>query len=258
MSRHETFRAADRGRAELQAVASARPLPDPVIAVVGAGRWRKVRLWTELVGLFLGLPLLMTGYFDHLIATVGGFCLIFLLALLAGTAAVLLAITPGFRFERLLKGPVLREWRLILVYVALAGTVCVAGALALVPGRFLILPLNHTVLWVIVLAAYPVLSALPQEIIYRVLFFERYGSLFPGTLVAAAANGLIFSFGHLFYLNAVTLVTTAVGGALIGWAYLTRGRSMLLSWVLHSVAGWLIFTSGLGIYFYSGGAGPLT
>ena len=31
-------------------------------------------------------------------------------------------------------------------------------------------------------------------------------------------------------------------GALIGWAYLTRGRSVLLTWVLHSISGWLIFT----------------
>jgi hypothetical protein len=58
-------------------------------------------------------------------------------------------------------------------------------------------------------------------------------------------------------MQSLTVALTAIGGALIGWAYLTRGRSVLLTWVLHSISGWLIFTSGLGVYFHSGAVAPM-
>jgi membrane protease YdiL (CAAX protease family) len=216
--------------------------------------WRRVRLWSELVFLFGGVPLLMAAYFDNVIAwgVLGAFSLIVILAVLGTVAAVLLAITPGFTFRRLLTGPVLREWKLILACSALAAAVCSAAVLILLPDNFLSLPFYNSSVWLVILGAYPVLSALPQELIYRVLFFERYGALFPGTMAAVAANGAAFGFGHLFYMHSLTIALTAIGGALIGWAYLTRGRSVLLTWVLHSISGWLIFTSGLGVYFHSG------
>ncbi len=68
-----------------------------------------------------------------------------------------------------------------------------------------------------------------------------------------AANGAAFGLGHLFFMNPVTIGMTALGGALIGWAYLTRGRSLMLAWVLHSLAGQIIFSSGIGIFFFHGG-----
>jgi hypothetical protein len=46
---------------------------------------------------------------------------------------------------------------------------------------------------------------------------------------------------------------TALGGAVIGWAYLARGRSLMLAWVLHSLAGQIIFTSGIGVFFFHAG-----
>ena len=58
-------------------------------------------------------------------------------------------------------------------------------------------------------------------------------------------------------MHSVTIALTAAWGALIGWTYLTRGRSVLLTWVLHSISGWLIFTSGLGVYFHSGAVAPV-
>ena len=63
-----------------------------------------------------------------------------------------------------------------------AVTAVVAGLLVwlLVPGQALALPRRAPGLWVAILALYPFLSALPQELIFRVLFFRRYGGLFPG------------------------------------------------------------------------------
>jgi membrane protease YdiL (CAAX protease family) len=214
--------------------------------------WRRVQLWSELVALYVGLPLLMVAFFDRVLAWgfLGSFALIVTMWALAAFALALLAVTPGFSFRRIRNGAVLREWRLILGSAALTAAACVAIALLLLPERLFGMPLYRTSLWLVIMVAYPVLSALPQEIIFRSLFFERYGSLFPGTLAAVAANGAAFGLGHLFFMNPVTIGMTALGGALIGWAYLARGRSLMLAWVLHSLAGQIVFTSGIGIFFY--------
>ena len=46
----------------------------------------------------------------------------------------------------------------------------------LVPGQALWLPRRATGLWLAILALYPLLSALPQELIFRLLFFRRYAA----------------------------------------------------------------------------------
>ena len=49
---------------------------------------------------------------------------------------------------------------------------------------------THPAFWIVVMFAYPVLSVVPQGVIYRAFFRERYAALFPNpavrTLVAAA------------------------------------------------------------------------
>jgi membrane protease YdiL (CAAX protease family) len=207
------------------------------------------------VALFAGVPLLMAAYFDRVLAWgfLGSFSLIATLWTLAAVAAALLAVTPGFSFRRVVNGVVLREWRLILGYAGLSAAVCILFVLLLLPGRLLDLPLERTFLWLVIVTAYPILSAFPQELIYRSLFFERYGGLFPSTAAAVAANGAAFGLGHLFFMHPVTIGMTALGGAVIGWAYLARGRSLMLAWVLHSLAGQIIFTSGIGVFFFHAG-----
>jgi membrane protease YdiL (CAAX protease family) len=146
---------------------------------------------------------------------------------------------------------VLGEWRLIAGWTAAAAAGSAALALLLAPDRFLGLVAERPGLWLAIMTLYPPLSALPQEIIYRSLFFERYGGLFASDRARIAVNGALFGLGHLFFLHPVTIATTALGGAAIGWAYL-RGRSLPLAVVLHAVAGNAIFTAGLGAFFYHG------
>lgn len=216
--------------------------------------WRRVRLWFELILFFIGTPLLVTAGFKTIVSwgALGAFTMVAVLLLLAAIATLLLAITPGFSFRCLLNGPVLREWKLILGCTLLVGAVTIGVALVLLPHRVLVLPFYDRPEWLLVLGAYPLLSAFPQELIYRALFFERYGALFPGTIAASVANGAAFGFGHIIYMHTLTIALTAAFGVVVGWAYLTRGRSVLLTSVMHSIAGWLIFTSGLGAYFHSG------
>ena len=204
-------------------------------------------LWAELLALFVGAPLLMTAFF-------GRYSLFAVLWLLAGVAAYLLWRTPEFRWRALLRGPVLGEWRLIAGFTLFTALIAAATAQALVPHAFLWMPFGAPGLWVMIMLLYPPLSALPQELIYRTLFFERYGRLFPSARAAVAANGALFGLGHLFYMNPLTIGATALAGAAFGWAYLRAG-STLLSWALHAIGGMLVFTLGLGRFFYHGAVG---
>ncbi|MEO0823510.1 MAG: CPBP family glutamic-type intramembrane protease [Pseudomonadota bacterium] len=204
---------------------------------------RRLRLWAEFATLFVGVPLLLVAY-------AGSYPLFPVLALLAGVAMALLILTSGFRFAELLAGPVLGEWRLVLIFAVLSAAGCIALVLALHPGRLFSMPLHRPELWVAIMLLYPVFSAAPQELIFRTLFFRRYGTLFPSPAAAVAANGAVFGFGHLFYMNAVAIGLTTLAGAVIGWAYLMRGRSFLLACLLHALAGQIMFTAGLGLYFY--------
>lgn len=207
----------------------------------------KTILWTEFVALFLGAPLAMAVFF-------GAYSLFGVIWALTGVALILLAVTPGFRWRTLLRGPVLGEWKLILAFTVATALVSSAFVMALIPNAFLAFPWYRTGFWLLVMIAYPIASALPQEIIFRTLFFERYGALFPTDAARIGANGALFGFGHLFYMNPVTILMTAFGGALMGWAYL-RNRSVLLAWALHAIGGQIVFTVGLGRYFYHGAVG---
>lgn len=207
----------------------------------------RAQLWAEFIALFIGVPLAMAAFF-------GMYSLFAVVWALAGVALILLILTPGWTWASLLNGPLLGEWKLILVFAVGTAAVCAAFVFALVPQQFLSMPAHRTALWVMIMVAYPLLSAFPQELIYRSLFFERYGALFPSSTALIIANGLVFGIGHLFYMNPVTIAMTAAGGAIMGWAYL-RNRSMLLAWVLHAIAGNLIFTLGLGLFFYHGAVG---
>lgn len=208
----------------------------------------RLQLAAEFLALFIGVPVLMAVFFEDIQRNRALFPTILALA---GVALVLLLRTPGWRLRDLLRGPVLGEWRIIVGFWIISAVACSGFVMAISPNSFLNIPLQRPGLWLVIMVFYPLLSALPQEIIYRSLFFERYQVLFPGMALPILVNGAVFGFGHLFYDNWITITMTAVGGMVMGWAYM-RGRSTLLAWVLHSIAGQLVFTSGLGHFFYHG------
>lgn len=66
-----------------------------------------------------------------------------------------------------------------------------------------------------------------------------------------AANGAAFALGHLFIANGLALNMAAIGGAFMGWACL-RHRAFGFAWLSHSLAGQIVFTVGLGLFFHHG------
>jgi uncharacterized protein len=129
------------------------------------------------------------------------------------------------------------------------------------PESFLAFPRFATPLWLLVMVLYPLVSVTTQELLYRVLFFHRYAAAMNGAsslaiLVNAALfasmHAILFAYhGSPFHWEAVAI--SFVGGLLFAYRF-TRTRSFLAVVLEHGLYGDLIFTIGLGRFFFTGAA----
>lgn len=142
----------------------------------------------------------------------------------------------------------------LLVRFALSALVLTAFTWQVEPGQLFRFPLYLTSVWLFVMVAYPLLSVLPQEIIFRCFFFRRYATIMPGERSLAALSALAFGFAHVILSNWVALGLSIVGGWLFATTY-QRHRSLALVCLEHALYGCFVFTVGLGMYFYSGAPG---
>lgn len=141
------------------------------------------------------------------------------------------------------------EWKRILV-LFLAAIPCLTAVLWLMnPEAILFLVREHTGFWLLIMFAYPILSVIPQEIIYRAFFFERYRPLFGEGAGMIVASALVFAFGHIVFHNSISVILTFIGGLLFAITY-RRTKSLILVAAEHSLYGWAIFTIGYGQYFF--------
>jgi len=174
------------------------------------------------------------------------------LAAVATGCVLLLAADPGFDRRRLWSaGGLSGQAGGVALRAAIAALVIAGLVLWLEPARLLAMPRERPWLWLAGLALYPLVSAWPQEVVYRVFFFHRYRDLFPGPRSALAANAVAFAVLHLVYPNAVAPLLSLPAGLVLGWTYL-RTRRLGPVWLEHSIYGVLLFTLGLGRFFYDG------
>lgn len=228
--------------------APAAPQAHGTLAHVALTDRRRWRLAAEIALFFIGLPLLA----NWLIQTyrIGLFALLQPAFL---TLLVYLVFDRRFSLKREFS-----RWpdrRLLLSVLALF-LACAVGVSAFVavtmPAAFLSLPRHNTGLWLMVMLFYPLLSALPQELGFRTFFFHRYGLLFAGKpALLIALNGALFGFAHIIFGGWTSVVLSGLLGALLAWRYL-RTRSLGAAWIEHALYGQLVFTVGLGRYFYTG------
>lgn len=198
----------------------------------------------EFIGLYFGVPLVMATLLppDYLWPT---------LAVMTVLAAVLLSLTPGFRWAELGHGLGTLDWRFVGI-VSLAATAASAALVwVMAPDHAFALPRRSTNSWLVILALYPFLSALPQELIFRALFFRRYGALFATRRLALGVNGALFAFAHLMFWNWVAIVLCFAGGIVFSRAHLSRG-GFPQAVLMHALCGGIVFTLGLGMFFYHG------
>lgn len=203
---------------------------------------RRRYLWGELLGLFIGLPLLFAFKSDELPE-------------LPVLGAVTLLVTAylwrdvGFDPQRFWSWrPHRAALRRVLLRFVLLAPLLVLGTVLLDPVRLWALPRERPGFWLFVVALYPFLSAYPQEVLYRGFFFHRYGELFADRRLLLAANVLLFAFLHVIYHNGVAVLLTLVGGALFARTYERTGSILVVS-VEHTLYGIVLFTAGYDRYF---------
>lgn len=202
-------------------------------------RWLRI----EFAALYFGAPLAMAVFLPP-----GRLFQALALFSLAGIA--LLYVTGGFQWRTLIRGWRRLPWleiggislATLLAGWAILATLQPDALFSLIRQRPEFLPF----IWVF----YPLLSALPQELIFRPLFFHRYGAILPEGQAAIALNAAVFAFAHLMYWSLIVALMTFVGGWIFGRAYLRHGFPS--AWVLHAVAGNVLFAVGMGAYFYTG------
>lgn len=168
-----------------------------------------------------------------------------------GLGIVLLHLTPGFRWAELRYGWANWTWREVVLFTIVMAAVCVALIQITRPEAAFVLLKHRPEMLAVIWIGYPLASALPQELLFRSLFFRRYHAILPEGHAAWLLNAVVFSFAHLMYWSWVVAVMTFAGGLLFTWAYEKRG-SFFFAVLLHAIAGNIIFAVGLGVYFYSG------
>jgi len=162
-----------------------------------------------------------------------------------------------FHLKReLARGFSLRTLASILLIFLIVGGGITAWVSHELPRSFLALPRLRPQVWISVMVLYPLLSVMAQELVFRTFFFHRYGPLFGDRRwLAILVNGVLFGLAHIMFYNPVAIIATTAAGWLFAWRY-EQTRSFWAVCLEHTLYGWLIFTVGLGGYFFTGIANP--
>lgn len=206
--------------------------------------------WLEMLGIFLLLPLLALPFRQQL-----QLWLIPVLLLLALYCYGMISRDASFKRFRLLNAaqvaPLLR--RRLPVFV-LGALLCLLLYSLLGDGRWFAMPSESPKNWLLLLVLYPLLSAWPQELIFRTFFFHRYKKIIPRKKHRMLLSAALFGFAHVVYGNWVAILLALLGGLLFAYTY-AKTRSTLACVVEHSIWGIWLFTLGLGHYLDSAATG---
>lgn len=101
--------------------------------------------------------------------------------------------------------------------------------------------------WAFLMILYPFLSALPQEIVFRVFFFHRYQNLMSESSLIIFST-LLFGYMHIVYFNLPSVLLSTIGGYIFTLTWV-KTRSLFCIALEHTLYGSVIFTIGLGKYF---------
>lgn len=204
----------------------------------------RLLLWVEFAAFYIVTPIAVACFMppDRLFEALFVFMIVGL---------VLLWATPGFQWRELTHGWAAISWKPVAALAAVTFVAGVAVMQVAAPERMFSTLVNHPERLLVISVLYPLLSALPQEIVFRALWFRRYREILPDGHQGMLVNAAFFSLAHLMYWNGVVLAMTFAGGLVFAWAHSVR-RSFPMAWLMHSIAGLIVFTVGLGIYFFSG------
>ncbi len=119
------------------------------------------------------------------------------------------------------------------------------------PDRLFVMAYERPFAMIMIFTIYPILSALPQELIFCSFFFHRYKRYFKTPTVRIIASAIVFAYAHMLYINWVAPTLSFIAGLIFAHTY-AKTRSLALVTVEHALYGNALFLIGLGWYFWSG------
>ena len=158
---------------------------------------------------------------------------------------VILYFDKSFSFTSLKKKI---DWKFIIIFSLIFLSLSFFYIILVDKDLLFIFPKTNFELWLLVILIYPFLSVIPQEIVYRVFFFQRYFPNERSFYFLTLLNMIVFSYGHIVFNNVHAILITAIVSPIFTYAYLKK--SFFTCIVLHALGGQIIFTLGLGKYFF--------
>lgn len=142
-----------------------------------------------------------------------------------------------------------RNWSQMIIRVTVFFVLSVIVVIIFMPENLFIIPRTNPLLFILIFIFYPVWSAYPQELIYRAYFYHRFSSVLKNERISIMINALLFSFSHVIFNNWIAIVVTFFGSLLFSYIY-KKSNSLMVTFIEHALYGNIIFTVGLGKYFY--------
>ena len=213
-------------------------------------RLSRVALWCEFILLFVVVPVWL--WFDRL--RFGQRIIPTLVLICAGCLIVLLRDRSFDRARLWNRRDFGRHLRATMKRLLIGTGILAAATAVFEPELFLRFPRQAPRMWAIVMVFYPVFSVYPQELIFRTFLFHRYRPLFGSTGNLVIVSAIAFGLAHLFFANFWAPVLSTVGGWVFARTY-ARSASTLQATIEHGLWGDVLFTVGLGWYFYGGSIG---
>ena len=140
------------------------------------------------------------------------------------------------------------DWKFVIIFSVIFFFLGFFYVLLVDKNLLFIFPKTNFKLWLIVIFIYPFLSVIPQELVYRVFFFQRYFPNINRFYFPVFLNLVVFAYGHLVFSNMHAIIITAIVSPIFTYAYLKK--SFWTCVILHTLGGQIIFTLGLGKYFF--------
>ena len=135
-------------------------------------------------------------------------------------AYLFLRLTSNFKPADIVSadGVSTQDWLKMLVRFAFFAVVLAVPIFIWKRNSFLALPLNRPNLWIKIMFFYPLVSVLPQGLLYRALYQKRYAPVFPER-IRILAGAMAFSFAHIAFTNYIAVVFTFIGGLMFLFSY---------------------------------------
>jgi membrane protease YdiL (CAAX protease family) len=204
---------------------------------------RKIYFGFEYALLFFGIPTLL--FFDDRIVHPS----VILLPVLIFVILVL-KYSGEFRFRELVTLKVSREgWIRTGIVVLASSALLLTGVLVFDRENLFNLPRANLLVWLLLCTFYPVFSAYTQEVLFRTFQYHRYKILFSNQWSFTFASGITFGFAHIVYYSPLSMMLTLLAGLFLSFVYY-KTRSVLFTAILHGLLGIVVFTIGLGQYFW--------